>query len=229
MAVKSERRPTRARRPPRDEVRRRILAAATEVFLERGFGGATVEEIAAAAGFSKGAVYSNFDDKDALFLALVDDEFAWRLDQLRAALDEAADGPAADAEMAGRSMMRALTAHQDLHVLFSEFRVHADRSPATRRRLARHRRQIRATLAETVAAYAERADVELAMPADHLATVLLALTNGLALERLGQADAVPDEIFGEVIAALFRPREHPRGQGRRVAAKTEPGKDAGRP
>ena len=44
------------------------------------------------------------------------------------------------------------------------------------------------------------------MPADHLATVLLALTNGLALERLGQADAVPDEIFGEVIATLFRPR-----------------------
>jgi hypothetical protein len=41
---------------------------------------------------------------------------------------------------------------------------------------------------------------------DHLATVLLALTNGLALERLGQADAVPDESFGEVIATLFRRR-----------------------
>jgi AcrR family transcriptional regulator len=193
----------RSRRPPREEVRRRILAAATEVFLERGFGGASVEEIAAAAGFSKGAVYSNFEDKDALFLALVDEEFAWRLDQLRTALEEAPDDPAAGA---GRSMMRALAAHQDLHVLFSEFRVHADRSPATRRRFARRRRQIRATLAETVAAYAERADVELTMPADHLATVLLALTNGLALERLGQEDAVPDEIFGEVIATLFRPR-----------------------
>jgi AcrR family transcriptional regulator len=196
----------RPRRPPREEVRRRILAAATEVFLERGFGGASVDEIAAAAGFSKGAVYSNFEDKDALFLALVDEEFAWRLDQLRTALEEAPDDPAAGAEVAGRSMMRALAAHQDLHVLFSEFRVHADRSPATRRRFARRRRQIRATLAETVAAYAERADVELTMPADHLATVLLALTNGLALERLGQEDAVPDEIFGEVIATLFRPR-----------------------
>ena len=202
MAVKQQ----RTRRPPREEVRRRILAAATEVFLERGFGGASVDEIAAAAGFSKGAVYSNFEDKDALFLALVDEEFAWRLDQLRAALDDAPDDPHAGAEVAGRSMIRALAAHQDLHVLFSEFRVHADRSPDTRRRFAQRRSEIRTTLAETVAAYADRAGVELTMPPDHLATVLLALTNGLALERLGQPEAVPDELFGEVIATLFRAR-----------------------
>jgi len=202
MAVKQQ----RTRRPPREEVRRRILAAATEVFLERGFGGASVDEIAAAAGFSKGAVYSNFEDKDALFLALVDEEFAWRLDQLRAALEDAPDDPHAGAEVAGRSMIRALAAHQDLHVLFSEFRVHADRSPDTRRRFAERRSEIRATLAETVAAYADRAGVELTMPPDHLATVLLALTNGLALERLGQPEAVPDELFGEVIATLFRAR-----------------------
>jgi AcrR family transcriptional regulator len=197
-------RPVRTRRPPREEVRRRILAAATEVFLDRGFGGASVDEIAAAAGFSKGAVYSNFEDKDALFLALVDEEFAWRLDQLRTALEDAPDDPHAGAEVAGRSMMRALASHQDLHVLFSEFRVHADRSPGTRRRFAQRRRQIRGTLAETVAAYAERADVELTMPPEHVATVLLALTNGLALERLGQPEAVPDELFGEVIEQLFR-------------------------
>jgi AcrR family transcriptional regulator len=201
MAVKQ-----RARRPPREEVRRRILRAATKVFLERGFSGATLDDIAAAAGFSKGAVYSNFDDKDALFLALVDEEFAWRLDQLRTALEEAPEDADAGAEMAGRSMTRALTAHEDLHVLFSEFRVHAARSPSTRRKLAKRRAEIRATLARTVEDYAERAGVELTMPADHVATVLLALTNGLALERLGQPEAVPDGVYGEVIARLFRRR-----------------------
>jgi AcrR family transcriptional regulator len=199
MAVKQ-----RARRPPREEVRRRIMRAATKVFLARGFSGATLDEIAATAGFSKGAVYSNFADKDALFLALVDEEFARRLDQLRAALEDAPDSPGAGAEAAGRSMTRALSAHQDLHVLFSEFRVHAARSPSTRRKLAQRRREIRATLAGTVETYAARAGVELTMPADHVATVLLALTNGLALERLGQPEAVPDEVFGEVIAQLFR-------------------------
>jgi AcrR family transcriptional regulator len=195
----------RPRRPPREEVRRRILRAATKVFLERGFNGATLDDIAAEAGFSKGAVYSNFDDKDSLFLALVDEEFAWRLDQLRAALESAPDGPDAGAEIAGRSMTRALAAHQDLHVLFSEFRVHAAKNPSTRRQLAKRRKQIRSTLAETLEDYAERAGVELTMPAEHVATLLLALTNGLALERLGQPEAVPDELFGEVIAGLFRP------------------------
>lgn len=192
------------RRPPREEVRRRILEAATEVFLERGFAGASLEEIAATAGFSKGAVYSNFEDKDALFLALAEEEFAWRLDQLSAALADAPEDPEAGAEAAGLSMMRALAAHQRMHVLFSEFRVHADRNPGTRRRFAQRRAETRATLADTVAAYAERAGVELTMPADHVATVLLALTNGLALERLGQPEAVPDELFGEVISLLFR-------------------------
>jgi AcrR family transcriptional regulator len=52
------------------------------VFLARGFNGATLDEIAGEAGFSNGAVYSNFDDKDALFLALVDEEFALALERL---------------------------------------------------------------------------------------------------------------------------------------------------
>jgi AcrR family transcriptional regulator len=200
MAVKH------APRPPRAEVRRRVLAAATEVFLERGFRGASLEEIAAVAGFSKGAVYSNFEDKDALFLALLDEEFAWRLDQLRAAIEEAPDDPRAGAAIVGRRMTEALAAHQDLHVLFVEFRVHADRSPRTRRAFAERRWQIRETLAAAVAAYAERAGAELTMPADHLATALLAFTNGLALERLGQQDEVPDELYGEVIEQLFAVR-----------------------
>jgi AcrR family transcriptional regulator len=194
MAVK------RVTRPPRAEVRQRIMRAATKVFLKRGFNGATLDEIAAEAGFSKGAVYSNFDDKDALFLALADEEFARRLDLLRAALEE----PDAGAEAAGRSMTEALTAHQDLHVLFSEFRAHAARDPSTRRKLARRRAEIRTTLAETVEDYAQRAGAELTMPAEHIATLLLALTNGLALERLGQPEAIPDDLFGKVIEQLFQ-------------------------
>jgi AcrR family transcriptional regulator len=176
------------------------MRAATKVFLARGFNGATLDEIAAEAGFSKGAVYSNFDDKDALFLALVDEEFARRLDLLRAALEE----PSAGAGAAGRSMTEALTAHQDLHVLFSEFRVHAARNPSTRRKLARRRAEIRRTLAETVGDYAQRAGAQLTMPPEHAATLLLALTNGLALERLGQPEAVPDDLFGKVIEQLFQ-------------------------
>jgi AcrR family transcriptional regulator len=61
----------RSRRPTRSETRARVLDAAAAVFVERGIAAATVEEIAEAAGFSRGAVYSNFADKDELVLALL--------------------------------------------------------------------------------------------------------------------------------------------------------------
>ena len=63
--------PPRARRPTRAETRTRLLDAAVEVFVERGITGASVEDIADAAGFSRGALYSNFADKDELILALL--------------------------------------------------------------------------------------------------------------------------------------------------------------
>lgn len=62
----------RQRRPSRAETRDRLLDAAIEVFIERGIGAASIEEITDAAGFSRGAFYSNFTDKDALVMALLE-------------------------------------------------------------------------------------------------------------------------------------------------------------
>jgi AcrR family transcriptional regulator len=64
--------PVRQRRPTREETRARLLDAAATVFVERGIGAASVDDIAAAAGFSRGALYSNFADKDELVLALLE-------------------------------------------------------------------------------------------------------------------------------------------------------------
>src|SRR5262245_66371515 len=60
-------------RPTRDETRRRLFEAAAQVFEERGIGAASIEAIAAAAGFTRGAVYSNFASKDDLIIAMLED------------------------------------------------------------------------------------------------------------------------------------------------------------
>jgi len=65
-------------RPTRSETRERILQAAGEVFTSRGYDGASLDQVAAAAGLTKGAVYSSFSGKDELFFALVAD----RLEEL---------------------------------------------------------------------------------------------------------------------------------------------------
>jgi AcrR family transcriptional regulator len=63
--------PTRQVRPTREETRQRLLEAAVEVFINQGIGAASIDHIAAAAGFSRGAVYSNFADKDELVMELL--------------------------------------------------------------------------------------------------------------------------------------------------------------
>ena len=63
--------PSRARRPTREVVRRRLLDAALQVFAEQGFASASLDQVAEAAGLTKGAIYSNFAGKDDLFFAMM--------------------------------------------------------------------------------------------------------------------------------------------------------------
>src|SRR3954464_9745233 len=73
-----------------EQTRARLLEAAAQVFARRGCHVATLEEVAAEAGFTKGAVYSNFDSKEGLFLALVDQEIAKRITEIGAVVEAGA-------------------------------------------------------------------------------------------------------------------------------------------
>src|ERR1700743_2220140 len=63
-------------RPTRDDTRDKLFEAAARLFEEQGIGGASIEAIAAAAGFSRGAFYSNFKSKDELIIAMLEDHVA---------------------------------------------------------------------------------------------------------------------------------------------------------
>src|SRR6202789_707661 len=97
-------------RPTRVEVRERILDAASKVFAAEGFAGATIDAIGQAAGFTKGAVYSNFDSKDELFLALLDREFELRGAQIATALEGGGDTAAAAQELS-RAVLEGAHGH----------------------------------------------------------------------------------------------------------------------
>ena len=66
------------------QTRRELIAAAARVFARRGYHKATIEEIAAEAGMTSGAVYSNFEGKEELFLAIADDQVASRVAEIEA-------------------------------------------------------------------------------------------------------------------------------------------------
>jgi TetR/AcrR family transcriptional regulator, transcriptional repressor of aconitase len=102
------------------QTRQRLLSAARTVFARRGYHGASVEEIAAEAGFSTGALYSNFDGKESLFLALMDHE----VDAYCAEIAAEVDGVASIADRArdgARHWMEIVEREPEMLMLFIEF------------------------------------------------------------------------------------------------------------
>lgn len=118
----------------RQATRNRLLDAARDVFAERGVQGGTVEEICERASFTRGAFYSNFEDKDQLIIALLDRE----AERVVARMTETIDvGPGADLASVGRAIEAFLDTDpvdRKYFLIESELALHAIRAPE----LARH-------------------------------------------------------------------------------------------
>jgi AcrR family transcriptional regulator len=178
-----------------------VLAAASEVFLRRGYHAATLEQIAEAAGFSKGVVYSQFDGKADLFMALLEARIAER----------AAENEGFAATLAGDDGVRRLVRrYADLvrtdapwRLLLVEFRVHAARHPELNARYARAHARTIDSLAAALAAIYARGGTQPPLPARRLAVLLLALATGIELEEATDARALGGDRGLDQIAALI--------------------------
>jgi AcrR family transcriptional regulator len=192
--------PTRKERQER--TREQLVAAASRVFARRGYHQATVEEIAAEAGFSTGAVYSNFSGKEQLFLALADRQVSERVAEIEAVADAAEREDDAGAEAAAQ-FRTFLERDPDWPLLFYEFWSLSVRNPNLQGELAKRRDAIRDALADTLERVAAQHGFDLRFPPQALATAIAASLNGLAFERAADPDALPDEVFAEFVTAVL--------------------------
>jgi AcrR family transcriptional regulator len=192
--------------------RARLLDAARSVFARGGFHGASVEEIASEAGFSTGALYSNFDGKEDLFLALMEREIAAHAREIaeavgaRASVDERAKGGA-------RQWMTMIEREPQLLLLFMEFWAYGVRDARVRPKVAARFAQVRELLTRLIADGVREFDLELALPAEQLAVAIDALADGIARQKLADPDAVPDELMGKVLSILFAGATRPANSG----------------
>ena len=189
---------TRKRAPTarRAATRERLIEAATTVVARRGFHAATVDEIADEAGFSVGALYSNFDGKDDLFLAVFDGHLRWYDERLA----DAAASP--DARRIFSDWMDRLMADPEQLMIFIEFWAYAVRKPKLRRSFAARLAEIRTAMAEAIEQRAKATGSELQLPPETLALVLLAVGRGLGIEKLADENAVDDAV-ADLIAGLI--------------------------
>jgi AcrR family transcriptional regulator len=196
----TKRRMSRAER--KEDTRARLLASAGRVFARRGYHAASVEDVAEDAGFSKGAVYSNFESKEELFLALLEERFARRLDDVRAAVAEPGE-PGEQARRSAAGLMATFADDPDWPPLFMEFSAYAQRNPTVRRRLAARVATLRSAVAEIIAARAAELGVEPPIPAEQVAMMTFAMASGTALERQLDPGSVPDDLLGTMLELLF--------------------------
>lgn len=187
-------------RPTRGEVRDRILDAAAKVFAAEGFAGATIDAIGQAAGFTKGAVYSNFESKDELFLALLDREFELRGQQIAIALDRSAGDTTAAAREVSGSVLDSVRDHSDYYVLLVEYWLRAQRDPQLRERLIERRRAaadqalhiVEST--DTVSGDRRLADI---------AQLVVTLNLGVAMEEVLRPGTINPDLLAQLITALL--------------------------
>ena len=204
--------PAPRRRPTREEVRRALLDAAARFFARRGVDGASVDDVAAAAGFTKGAIYSHFASKDGLVAALVEDKVAAYLAVGLEAVSDTSVPLAERAQALGDRLTAAVDEQRDWTLLFLELWQRAVRAGATDGAFLERRRELHAAVTTAIAEHAEGSGAHLLMPPAELATLLMALANGLAIERHADPGSVPDALLGRVLALVVAPDEPPTGQ-----------------
>ena len=168
----------------------------------KGYRSATVEEVVAAAGLSKGTFYWNFKSKEDLFQILLEE----RVDRPARALMEItrtapADQPTAAEVSAG--LARLINVERETLMLLQEYWAAATRDGKLARRYRRRQEALREALAGTLEERHATTGVPLEVPARDLATAFLALAEGLACEALVDPESVGPALFGEILSLVY--------------------------
>jgi AcrR family transcriptional regulator len=192
----------RTRKEQQAHTRSCLMKSAAKVFARRGLQQASIDEVAEDAGFTKGAFYANFKSKEELFLAMLDERFAERLKEIDAAVasDEA---PEVQAQQAGADFARFLSADRSWQRLFFEFAAYAARNEEFREELVTRHRALRERIAEVYSRRAGEVGLTPPIPFEQVSLMTFAMAHGIALEKLLEPEAVPDELFGTMLLVFF--------------------------
>lgn len=176
--------------------REQLVATAKELFLLDGYGPTSLDKVADAAGYSKGAVYSNFRNKDELCLAVLDDIHA----EQAARIAEVVTGSTTVEERITRfqDWAERNIGDQAWTALEVEFAIHARRDERLRAELAQRDKGIRDVIANLVTANSTEFGIDLPLSADDAATALLSLGIGLGIQRAVDP-TIPVTVLTEVM------------------------------
>ncbi|HTZ08006.1 MAG TPA: helix-turn-helix domain-containing protein [Acidimicrobiales bacterium] len=207
----------------RAETRRQLLAAAARVFARKGLAGASLEEIAELAGYTTGAVYYHFANKDELFLELIKAGWSTRIagwnEAVRAVVEE---GGADPVDALSRLVGQRADRDHDLEPLQAEFWLYAVRHPEAMAVVAERLEEQVAGIEPAMAALMERCGTGDDLTPHEEAMVALTLFQGLVRRRRIDRAAVSDDLFARVLRRLLAPPVAPTGPAAPPGGPTPP-------
>jgi AcrR family transcriptional regulator len=186
----------------RERTYEELISAAERLFIEQGFHATSVDEIALEAGYTKGAVYSNFDSKEDLFFAVYERRADKAVAEIEQVLRE--NGPAAGLELLASDAAHRRGGTDDgwLAVYF-EFWAHVVRRPELRERFARIHARAAEPTTVAVERIAEERGIVMPVEAQGLNVAMIAMVSGLSLERLTQPDVVDVSLGARMVRLVL--------------------------
>ncbi len=191
---------TRAER--RERTREDLIAAAERLFIARGFHATSVDEIALEAGYTKGAVYSNFESKEDLFFAVYERRADRAVAEYERVIRET--GPVDGSErLAVQAARRRGSDHDGWLAVFFEFWAHVVRRPELRERFAKIHARVQEPIVVGIERLVEERGISLPFEARQYAVAAYVMTLGLSLERLTQPEVVDAMLGPRMVRLMF--------------------------
>jgi len=201
--VGMEKRLTRAEK--RELTYEGLISAADRLFTERGFHATSVDEIAFEAGYTKGAVYSNFESKEDLFFAVYERRAERAVAEIEQVLRE--NEPLAGLELLASGAALRRGRDDGWLAVFFEFWAHVVRNPSLRKRFARIHARATEPMNATVERFAEERGITMPVKARRLNVAMNAMVTGLSLERLTQPDVADVGLGARMVRLVLEDLE----------------------
>lgn len=184
-----------------EATRARLIRAAEKIFARDGFEAAKLQEIAAEAGYTRGAFYANFESKEDLFLALLEGEISSRISTVEQMTRDLTDPK--EKLHAFREFFLTICQDRRWSLLALEFKLFAVRHPEVKARLTAMNRRLVGPRIGLLQAIMEGSGRKLPISPQAVAMSLSAVTNALSLEHMLDRSLMPETALKEILANYF--------------------------
>jgi AcrR family transcriptional regulator len=184
-----------------ERTRGALLRAASRLFCRRGLEGTSIDEIADAAGYTKGAFYANFKSKEELFLVMLDKKFAQELERLDRTL-AGTDDPDQEARTAAADFIH-FASDDEWPRLYFQFAAHAARNEEFRQELATRQRAMRERLVKVYERWVKDYGADPPLPVDDIAAMTYFMADGFLVGHLIEP-GLDEDLYPTMLSVFFK-------------------------